>query len=90
MASNFTEVVQLFNLFFEHVNEGNVFECTITNCFSRLQSKLLLQASPQILIPLIHPSLEFSNFVHDIVLSLLLEHYHELIFSVIVMQFSKD
>ena len=90
MAPSFTDVVQLFNLFFDHANEGNVFEHTTTNCISRLQPKLLLQASPQILIQLSHPSFDVANFVHDTLFNLLHEHYHELIFSIIVMKSSKD
>ncbi|EAY01129.1 PIKK family atypical protein kinase [Trichomonas vaginalis G3] len=90
ISPSFTDVVQLLNLFFDHANEGDIFEHTTNNCLNRLQPKLLLQASPQLLVQLSHPVPEVAQFVHDTVFNLLHEHYHELIFSVIVMKFSKD
>ena len=90
LAPNFTDVVQLLNLFFDHANEGNIFQHTTSNCINKLSPKLLLQASSQLLIQLSHPSPEVAIFVHDTIYTLLQEHYHELIFSVIVMKFSRD
>ena len=87
---NFTDVVQLLNLFFDHATEGNNFDHTTTNCISKLSPKLLLQASPQLLIQLSHTSPEVAQYAHDIIYNLLHEHYHELIFSVIVMRSSRD
>ena len=85
----FTDVVQLLNLFFEHADQEDVFEQS-KYCISQLSDDLLLQASSQLLVQLSHPSEKVAQFVHDIMLELLDEHYHGLIFSLIVNTFSKN
>lgn len=90
LAPSFPDVVQLLNLFFEHANLEKVFSSTAHTCIKKLQPKLLLQASPQLLVQLNHQTPEVAQFVHDVVLQLLLEHYHELIFSLIVQTKSKN
>ena len=90
LAPSFPDVVQLLNLFFEHANLEAVFSSTAHTCIKKLQPKLLLQASPQLLVQLNHQTPKVAQFVHDVVLQLLVEHYHELIFSVIVQTKSKN
>ena len=85
----FTDVVQLLNIFFEHADQEDVFEQS-KYCISQLSDDLLLQASSQLLVQLSHPSEKVAQFVHDIMLELLDEHYHGLIFSLIVNTFSKN
>ncbi|EAX92448.1 PIKK family atypical protein kinase [Trichomonas vaginalis G3] len=90
IAPSFTDIVQLLNLFFEHANIENVFNHATNGYLNRLSPKLILQASPQVLVQLSHPVPAVAQYVHNMVLNLLHEHYHELIFSVIVMKFSRD
>lgn len=90
LSPAFTDVVQLLNLFFEHANIENVFGRTSQNCIAKLPAKLLLQASPQLLVQLSHKVPSVREYVHKIIFGLLQDHYHELIFSIIVMTYSKD
>lgn len=90
ISPSFPDVVQLLNLFFEHANHPDVFNSTAHACIERLHPKLLLQASPQLLIQLSHNTPAVATFVHDILFNLLCNHYHDLIFSIIVMKFSKN
>lgn len=90
LSPSFPDVVQLLNLFFEYANREEVFNSTTRNCIETLSPKLMLQASPQLLVQLNHQTQEVAQFVHDIILQLLLDHYHELIFSVIVLTKSKN
>ena len=89
LSPSFPDVVQLLNIFFEHANEERIFKAT-ASFIEALQPKQLIQATPQLLIQLSHPSEEVASFVHNTVLSLLKEHYHALIFSVIVMKHSTN
>jgi phosphatidylinositol kinase/protein kinase (PI-3 family) len=89
LAPAFPDVVQLLNLFFDHAKHVDIFQST-RSCIAMLQPKLLLQASPQILVQLGHSTPEVAEFVHDTLFNLLKEHFHELIFSVIVMTKSKN
>ena len=89
ISPSFTDVVQLLNLFFEHANEGDVFEQS-KFCISQLSQDLLLKAAPQLLVQLSHSSDQVARFVHDILFNLLEKHYHGLIFSLIVNTFSKN
>lgn len=86
---NFPDVVLLLNLFFENAEKSDVFT-TAHNCIERLPPKLLLQASPQLLVQLSHSSQIVSDFVNLVVTNLLNDHYHELIFSVIVLTKSSN
>lgn len=90
LSPSFPDVVQLLNLFFEYADQQAVFVSTANSCIEKLAPKLLLQASPQILVQLSHPTKHVSKFVHDIVFKLLLDHYHALIFSVIVLRDSQN
>lgn len=83
LSPSFPDVVQMLNLFFEHADQEAVFEAT-SSCIQQLQPKLLMQASPQLLIQLNHRAQSVAKFVHETVLGLLKEHYHGLIFSIIV------
>ena len=85
----FPDVVQLLNLFFENADKSEIFHSTAHSCIRTLGPKLLLQASPQLLVQLSHGSLEVAKFVHDTVFDLMRVHYHDLVFSVIVMKYSK-
>ena len=89
LSPSFTDVVQLLNLFFEHAEEGDVFEQT-KKSIKQLSVGLLLKASSQLLVQLSHPSPDVASFVHDLVFQLLDEHYHGLIFSLIVNTFSTN
>jgi hypothetical protein len=84
LAHSFPDIVQLLNLFFDYASRPDIFTSTKT-CIEKLTAKLLLQAGPQVLIQLSHQSSAVSQFVHDLILKLLDEHFHELIFSVIVL-----
>ena len=90
VAPLFPDIVQLLNLFFEHADDPEVFNSTAHNCIEKLPPKLLLKASPQLLVQLSHLTPAVANFVHDILFQLLNDHYHGLIFSLIVMKFSKN
>ncbi|OHT13665.1 PIKK family atypical protein kinase [Tritrichomonas foetus] len=85
MRPSFPDIVLLLNIFFEHAGKFEVFNSTAHKCIETLPPKLLLQASPQLLVQLSHNSQNVSNFVHAIVNELLTEHFHELIFSIIVL-----
>ena len=85
LSPSFPDVVQLLNLFFEYADQKVVFNSTAHKCIEKLHPKLMLQASPQLLIQLSNPCKNVAEFVHDIIIKLLLEHYHQLIFSVIVL-----
>ena len=84
----FPDVVQMLNLFFDYANRWDVFEMT-ASCIRELPPKLLLQANPQILIQLDHKNKQVAEFVGETVLRLLLDHYHALMFSLIVTKQSK-
>lgn len=86
----FPDVVQLLNLFFENADKQEIFNSTAHSCIRTLSPKLLLQASPQLLVQLSQSSPEVAKFVHDTVFDLLKDHYHELVYSVSVMKYSKD
>ena len=89
IAPSFPDVVQLLNLFFEHADQRSVF--TFTGKFIKeLDPKLLLKAAPQLLVQLSHPSRQVAELVHGIVFSLLQEHYHSLLFSILVLEKSPD
>ncbi|OHS97693.1 PIKK family atypical protein kinase [Tritrichomonas foetus] len=90
LSPSFPDIVLLLNLFFEHADISTVFSTTAHSCIEALQPKLLLQASPQLLVQLSHPSKSVADFVHDIIINLLNEHYHELLFSVIVLTKSNN
>lgn len=90
ISPSFTDVVQLLNIFFDHANNEEIFNLTATNCISRLSPRLLIKVSPQLLVQLSHSSLHVSKFVHQTIFALLEKHYHALIFSLIVMQLSKN
>ena len=89
VSPSFTDVVQLFNLFFEHAEQGDVFEQS-SHCILQVPDHLLIHASSQLLVQLSHPSEKVASFVHDLMFNLLHHHYHALIFSLIVNEFSKD
>jgi hypothetical protein len=84
LAPTFPDVVRLLNLFFEHAGDETIFEYT-KKFVRELGPKLLLQAGPQILVQLSHPTPTVAAFVHDLVLELLDKNYHEFIFSIIVL-----
>ncbi|OHT08492.1 PIKK family atypical protein kinase [Tritrichomonas foetus] len=90
ISPSFPDVVQLLNLFFEHADHPDVFNSTAHACIEKLSAKLLLQASPQLLVQLSHNTPAVATFVHDILFQLLCSHYHDLIFSIIVTKFSKN
>ena len=89
VAPSFPDVVQLLNLFFENANEGNIFNSTAQD-ISLLQPKLLLQVRQQILVQLSHPCKHVQRFVHKLVLTLLSDHFHCLLSSVVVFTLSKN
>ena len=89
LSPNFPDIVQLLNIFFDHGNNEQIFKIA-SEFISQLPPNVLIQASPQILIQLSHFSENVSVFVQNIVLSLLHEHYHSLIFPVIVMKKSAN
>lgn len=90
LSPSFPDVVLLLNLFFEHADINDVFNSTAHNSIEKIQPKLLLKASPQLLVQLSHPSKEVADFIHNIIYKLLLDHYHGLIFSLIIMTKSKN
>lgn len=77
----FPDIAQLLNLFFEHACKTSIFQNT-NRYIQNLPPGLLLQVFPQILIQISHPSPEIANFVHNLILKLLKEHYHSIIFSI--------
>ena len=85
LSPSFPDIVLLLNIFFENAEKYEVFTSTAHKCIEQLPPKMLLQASPQLLVQLSHPSKAVSDFVHGIVTDLLKEHYHELIFAIIVL-----
>ena len=87
---SFPDVVLLLNLFFENAHLPQIFNSTAHSCIEKLQPKLLLQASPQLLIQLSHSTPSVANFVHDVCLQLLKDHFHSFIFSIIVLKYSKN
>ncbi|OHS98186.1 PIKK family atypical protein kinase [Tritrichomonas foetus] len=89
ISPSFPDVVQLLNIFFDHANDENIFNDTAP-FIRQLPPKLLIQASPQILIQLSHSTDNVAFFVHEIVLKLLEEHYHSLLFPVVVMKKSAN
>ncbi|KAK8889331.1 hypothetical protein M9Y10_034077 [Tritrichomonas musculus] len=89
LSPSFPDVVQLMNIFFEHANDEKIFN-KATTTIKNLSPKLLIQASPQILIQLSHQMPAVSHFAHDTILSLLRDHFHDLIFSIIVMKKSSN
>ena len=86
----FPDIVQLLNIFFEHADNHDVLNSTVHACIEKLPPKILLKASPQLLVQLSHSSQNVASFVHDILFYLMPEHYHSLIFSIIVMKNSKN
>ena len=89
ISPSFTDVVQLFNLFFEYAEQGDVFEQS-SHCILKVPVNLLLHAAPQLLVQLSHSSQKVAKFVHDLMFKLLDVHYHALIFSLIVGTFSNN
>lgn len=89
LSPSFPDIVLLLNLFFENADCVAIFEQT-NQYVKGLSVKLLLQTSPQILVQLSHNSKHVRDFVHNLVFDLLLEHYHGLIFSLIVTSSSKN
>jgi hypothetical protein len=83
LARAFQDIVQLLNVFFEHAQGRQDFPETRA-CVAEWQPKLLL-VSPHLLVQLSHVTPDVVRFVHYILFGLLLEHFHELIFSAIVM-----
>jgi hypothetical protein len=65
LAPSFPDIVQLLNPFFEHADRADVFQSTKC-CIENLQPKLLLHASPQLLVQLSHPTQEVADFVHRV------------------------
>ena len=90
LQPSFQDIVLLLNLFFEHADISSVFISTAHMCIESLPPKLLLQASPQLLVQLSHPTKDVADFVHNIVMNLLDVHFHELLFSIIVLTKSKN
>jgi phosphatidylinositol kinase/protein kinase (PI-3 family) len=89
LAPSFPDVVWLLSLFFEHANHTDVFEAT--RSFSEnVPPELLLQASPQLLVQVNHPTQSVAKFAQSVCAALLEEHYHEIVFPVIVMTKSKN
>ena len=90
LSPSFPDIVLLLNLFFEgKFNSDSDFFNEACSCIESLQPKLLLQASPQILVQLGNDNESVAKFIHGVVYKLLDQHYHELIFSVIVLTKSK-
>ena len=89
VAPSFSDVVQLLNIFFEHADQRSVFACT-GKFIKELDPKLLLQASPQLLVQLSHKSRPVAELVNEIIFSLLPDHYHSLLFSLLVLEKSND
>jgi hypothetical protein len=87
---SFTDIVQLFNLFFEYAYFPDICNTTAEPIIRNISSSLLLKCFPQILIQLSHNSNYVSDFIHSLVLDLLKEHYHSLIFSLYVMTISQN
>ena len=87
---SFPDVVQLLNLFFDYAHRPEVFNSTAHQSIKTLPPQLLLQASPQILVQLSHQTPQVAAFVHDTVFTLLMEHYHELTFALLVMEMSRN
>ena len=82
-GASFPDVVQLLSIFFERANINEVFEKT-KKSIQKLPVRFLIQTTQQLLIQLSHKSENVANLVHDIILNLLLEHYHSIIFEVIL------
>ncbi|OHS95000.1 PIKK family atypical protein kinase [Tritrichomonas foetus] len=90
IAPSFPDLVQLLHIFFENATIIKIFNNTAKDIFEKLSASLLLEAAPQLLIQLAHPSPNVSSLVHQIIMSMLPNHFHSLIFSIIVMTFSKN
>ena len=89
LAPSFPDAVQMLNIFFENAEDEEIFNQT-SQMILDLPPKLLLQAAPQILIQISHENEKVRNFVHNIVFSLLKVHYHDLVFSLLVLQNSQN
>lgn len=90
ISPSFPDFVQLLHLFFEHGQEIDIFDNTSTDISKKVPPSLLLEAAPQLLVQLSHPAQNIANLVHSIIMDLLPNHYHSLIFSVIIITFSND
>ena len=88
-SASFTDVVQLLNIFFEHAESEGIFKKT-SDSIKGLPTKFLIQTTTQLLVQLSHPTRPVAQFVHDLLLDLLKEHYHTFIFSIIVLQESNN
>ena len=88
LSPEFPDVAQLLNLFFEYANRGSIFEDT-NKFISDMPVSMLLKVFPQILIQVSHQTCEVSNFVYKLIINLLKDHYHVIIFSIYVIQRSK-
>ena len=86
---SFPDVVRLLSLFFENAANGIVFNET-HQCVSNIDSKLLLQAAPQIVIQLSENVDPLKTFVRELVFDMLQRHYHELVWSLLVLKFSMN
>ncbi|EAY20688.1 PIKK family atypical protein kinase [Trichomonas vaginalis G3] len=87
--ASFPDVVQLLNIFFDHADHPDVFSKT-SESIENLPPQLLLKSTLQLLVQLSHPSRDVANFVHDIIFKMLKQHYHAIIFSIIVMEESSN
>lgn len=88
-GASFPDVVQLLNIFFEHADHPDVFSRTSVS-IENLPAQFLIKSTLQLLVQLSHPSKEVAKFVHDIIFKLLPQHYHAIIFSIIVMEESSN
>ncbi|KAK8841294.1 hypothetical protein M9Y10_027497 [Tritrichomonas musculus] len=89
LAPSFPDVVQMLNIFFENADNAEIFKQT-SQMVLNLPTKLLLQAAPQINIQLSHHDKIVRSFVHNLIFDLLEVHYHDLIFSLLVLKHSKN
>lgn len=88
LSPTFPDVVQMLNIFFENADNNEIFKQTHQMVLN-LSTKLLLQAAPQIEIQLSHHNKIIRAFVHNLVFNLLEVHYHDMMFSLLVLQNSK-
>ena len=81
--------MKLLNLFFENAENPKIFEATREH-IRAIKSKLLLQAAPQIFIQLGVSNEKVREFLYDLVFDMVQQHYHDLMFSLVVLKFSKN
>ena len=86
---SFPDVVRLLSLFFENASAPAIFEQT-NGCVSSIDSKLLLQAAPQIFIQLSQNEEPVKSFIQGLVFDMLKKHYHEMVWSLLVLKFSMN